>query len=145
MIIPLFLTPSGASPTNSEWIQVDYQEIKNIISIVYEHHKADLAPGKCLLIEQYLDLLDSHIISGSDPEIVKLCRIIQANHKSALDVIRRQITETKSKDSDLYALTSSIYDRNESAFKAYFNWLFEIRRTISSVITDWMKETKQSL
>jgi len=145
MIIPLFLTPSGVNPTDPEWIKVDYHEIKNIISIVYEHHKADLAPGKCLLIEQYLDLLDSYVISGSDPGIVKLCRIIQANHHSALDIIRRQITETKSTDADLNALTSSIYDRNESAFKAYFNWLFELRRKISHVLSDWMEENRKSL
>ena len=88
-IIPVFLTPDGSDPTAHEWLKLDYEETRKIISTVYETFKVDLGEDKKLLIEQYLDLLQNHIVSGIDPEAVRLCRAIQANHLPVMEEIRK--------------------------------------------------------
>lgn len=144
-IIPVFLTPDGSDPTAHEWLKLDYEETRKIISTVYETFKVDLGEDKKLLIEQYLDLLQNHIVSGIDPEAVRLCRAIQANHLPVMEEIRKLTTPSNENEDAKHQLCQQIVNRNASVFSVYKNWQFGLREKISDLLFTWMDSHKESL
>lgn len=144
-VIPLFLTPDGYDPTDHAWIKLDYEETRKVISTVFETYRADLGPDKQLLIGQYLDLLRDHIVSGLDPEVVRLCRILQIKHLRVMDEIRKLATTSIAKETEEQQLCQQIHNRNASVFRAYKNWQFGLREKVSDLMFDWMDRNKDSL
>jgi hypothetical protein len=143
-IVPVFLTPDGSDPTASEWIKLDYEETRKIISTVYNNYKEDLSEDKKLMIEQYLDLLQNHIVSGFDPEVVRLCRAIQKNHMPVMDEIRKLTTPSNKTEDAKHKLSQQIVNRNESVFTAYKKWQFGLREKISDLLITWMDSHQES-
>lgn len=144
-IIPLFLTPDGSDPTDPAWIKLDYEETRKIISTVFENFKEDLSKEKQLMIRQYLELLQDHVVSGSDPEVVRLCRKIQTKHLHVMDEIRKLTTASTAKETDRHQLCQQITNRNSSVFKAYKNWQFGLRERVSNLLITWMNNHKEIL
>ena len=144
-VIPIFLTPDGSDPTDSAWIKIDYEEVRDIINTVFKSYRNDMSSDKQMMIQQYLDLLRDHIVGGSDPEIVKLCRILQSKHMLAMDEVRKLTTSSKKKETEKHKLCQQIYNRNASVFKAYKKWQYGLRERTSDLLLTWMNNHMESL
>jgi len=144
-IIPIFLTPDGSDPTDSTWIKMDYKEVRYIINTVFQSFRDNLSSDKQMMIEQYLNLLRDHIVGGSDPEIVKLCRILQSKHMLAMDEVRRLTTPSQKKETEEHQLCQQIANRNATVFKAYKNWQYGLRERTSDLLFTWMNNNKERL
>lgn len=84
-LIPLFLTPEGAAPSDEHYISMTYGAIAGAIEATLQTHFSVLGPEVRTTIQHYVTMLRRHIVSES--EIAELCRQIYRRHKQALDLI----------------------------------------------------------
>jgi PD-(D/E)XK nuclease superfamily len=84
-IIPIFLSPDGASPTDDDFIAFDYGAISEIVLSLAESRRTSLDPEVYGLLHHYVRLLRRYVVE--DSEIADLCRQIYAKHQRAIDLI----------------------------------------------------------
>lgn len=84
-IIPIFLSPDGASPTDDDFLPFDYGAISEIVLSLAESRRANLEPEVYGLLQHYARLLRRYVVE--DSEIADLCRQIYAKHQRAIDLI----------------------------------------------------------
>lgn len=84
-LIPIFLTPEGAIPSDEHFIPMTYDAIAGAVETTLETHFSVLGPEVRTTIQHYVTMLRRHIVSES--EIAELCRQIYRRHKHALDLI----------------------------------------------------------
>jgi hypothetical protein len=84
-IIPIFLSPDGAPPTDDDFIAFDYGAISEIVLSLAESRRTNLEPEVYGLLHHYARLLRRYVVE--DSEIADLCRQIYAKHQRAPDLI----------------------------------------------------------
>ncbi|EGQ9073001.1 PD-(D/E)XK nuclease family protein [Vibrio parahaemolyticus] len=81
-----FLTPTGIdSEHNENWQPISYHVIHKVLSNIIHRYKSLLSTSVRFSVEQYLQMLERHILD--DSEIIRLCQLIYSKHKHALDLI----------------------------------------------------------
>lgn len=81
-----YLTPSGlCSDKNDNWLPMSYSDIAMILEKSLLKIKTTSSYSVVFAIEQYLQMLERHIVE--DSEISRLCKNIYRQHKHALDLI----------------------------------------------------------
>jgi hypothetical protein len=84
-VIPVFLTPDGAAPSDLTYLAIDYGAVSKIILSLAESQRSNLEPEVCGLLKHYAKLLRRYVVE--DSEIADLCRQIYAKHQRAIDLI----------------------------------------------------------
>ena len=84
-VIPIFLTPDGASPSNDTYFAIDYGAVTEIVLNLAESRRPNLEPEVYALLQHYARLLRRYVVE--DSEIADLCRQIYAKHQRAIDLI----------------------------------------------------------
>lgn len=133
----LFLTPDGDEPSDANWDILTYEDIVGDIERALQG--LDLLPEVKLLIENYLDVLRREIMK--DNELVDLCNEIYQKHKTALELIWDNITDSTSEEI-AKELTKSL-QRLEDEGKIIFdkeasnkNWFVFYTKAMDSLIHD---------
>lgn len=133
----LFLTPDGDEPSDANWDILTYEDIVGDIERALQG--LDLLPEVKLLIENYLDVLRREIMK--DNELVDLCNEIYQKHKTALELIWDNITDSTSEEI-AKELTKSL-QRLEDEGKIIFdkeasnkNWFVFYTKAMDSLIPD---------
>ncbi|MDD7472516.1 MAG: PD-(D/E)XK nuclease family protein [Pseudomonadota bacterium] len=133
----LFLTPDGDEPSDANWDILTYEDIVGDIERALQG--LDLLPEVKLLIENYLDVLRREIMK--DNELVDLCNEIYQKHKTALELIWDNITDSTSEEI-AKELTKSL-QRLENEGKIIFdkeasnkNWFVFYTKAMDSLIPD---------
>lgn len=133
----LFLTPDGDEPSDANWDILTYEDIVGDIERALQG--LDLLPEVKLLIENYLDVLRREIMK--DNELVDLCNEIYQKHKTALELIWDNITDSASEEI-AKELTKSL-QRLEDEGKIIFdkeasnkNWFVFYTKAMDSLIPD---------
>ena len=95
--IYLYLTPQGNLTSNSNWHNISYGSILNILDNINIKQKNENIK---LLIEDYKDMIRSKIMNNN--ELKELCNKIYRKHKRAIDLI------IENKEDDIYYFYSII-------------------------------------
>ena len=95
--IYLYLTPQGNLASNSNWHNISYGSILNILDNINIKQKNENIK---LLIEDYKDMIRSKIMNNN--ELKELCNKIYRKHKRAIDLI------IENKEDDIYYFYSII-------------------------------------
>jgi hypothetical protein len=83
--LALYLTPDGASPSDSGYLPADYGTVADAVEAVAESRRPSLDPAVHEVMIHYARMLRRHIVT--DSEIADLCRRIYHRHQRALDLI----------------------------------------------------------
>jgi hypothetical protein len=83
-LIPVFLTPDGAEPSDERYIPFGYTDIIDCVEKIL-HSGGFINPDSKTLMEHYVEMLRRYIVTNSD--IADLCRRIYRQHQRALDLI----------------------------------------------------------
>ena len=84
-IVPLYLTPNGAIPSDNRYQAISYTQVYQVIKQILENEQATLGTDVRILLEHYAQMLRRHIMN--DSEEADLCLSIYREHKQALDLI----------------------------------------------------------
>jgi hypothetical protein len=84
-VIPIFLTPDGAAPSDLTYLAIDYGTVSKVILSLAESRRSNLEPEVYGLLQHYAKLLRRYVVE--DSEIADLCRQIYAKHQRAIDLI----------------------------------------------------------
>lgn len=84
-VVAIFLTPDGATPTDENYVSMDYTTVCLILERLIEKRASTLGADVRTLMTHYTQMLRRHIVSES--EIAELCQRIYKEHKLALDLI----------------------------------------------------------
>ncbi|MBK7706593.1 MAG: PD-(D/E)XK nuclease family protein [Acidobacteria bacterium] len=81
----IFLTKAGDSPTDNNYIAVDYATVQRVLDRLIAKRESTLGADVLTLLTHYSQMLGRHIVE--DSEIARLWRDIYKKHKQALDLI----------------------------------------------------------
>ena len=81
----IFLTKSGDSPSDGEYIPTTYGEVVRVLDDCIKERKDSIKPDLRLLIDHYRELITDDFMTEN--ESTKLAREIYLHHKRALDFI----------------------------------------------------------
>jgi hypothetical protein len=84
-VIPIFLTPDGAPPSDLTYLAIDYGAVSEVVLSLAESRRSSLEPEVYGLLQHYAKLLRRYVVE--DSEIADLCRQIYAKHQRAIDLI----------------------------------------------------------
>jgi hypothetical protein len=84
-IVCLYCTPEGSSPSDENYLPIDYGLIYTLVEDLAENKASVLGADVRTLMVHYAQMLRRHIVSES--EIGDLCRRIYRKHQQALDLI----------------------------------------------------------
>ena len=84
-ILPIFLTPDGATPSIESYLAVSYQTVCEILERTINRRKSTLGSEVFMTVQHYTQMLRRYIMDES--EISELCRSIYRKHQRALDMI----------------------------------------------------------
>ncbi len=87
IVIPLYLTPHGALPTDARYLAVGYAEICDILDGLLREPSLALSTEVQLTLQAYTRMVRRYIVGNS--EIERLAREIYIRHKRALDLLYR--------------------------------------------------------
>lgn len=103
LLIPVFLTPDGSSPSDAEspYIPMSYGDIAALIDDMQQHEASRLNRDLNTFMLHYVRMLRRYVVSDSD--IAELCREIYEKHKGAIDLIIEHIPDRRLKLSEFVA------------------------------------------
>jgi hypothetical protein len=105
-----YLTPSGlSSEKNENWLPMSYSDVSTILKKSLLKIRTTSSGSVIFSIEQYLQMLERHIVE--DSEISRLCKKIYKQHKHALDLVFEHKPDRSSQVNEL--LTSYINDHDK--------------------------------
>ena len=81
-MIPIFLTPEGADPSDLTYLAINYGTVSKVILNLAESRRPNLEPEVYGLLQHYAKLLRRYVVE--DSEIPDLCRQIYAKHQRAI-------------------------------------------------------------
>lgn len=84
-VLPIFLTPDGATPSLDSYLAVSYQTVCEMLEHTINRRKSTLGSEVFTVIQHYTQMLRRYIMDES--EISELCRSIYRKHQRALDLI----------------------------------------------------------
>ncbi len=95
LLIPIFLTPDGSSPSDSEspYIPMSYGDVAAVIDDMQQHEASRLHRDLNTFMLHYVRMLRRYVVSDSD--IAELCREIYKQHKAAIDLIIEHIPDLR--------------------------------------------------
>jgi hypothetical protein len=115
-MIPIFLTPDGAEPSDLAYLAIDYGTVSEIILNLAESRRSNLEPEVYGLLQHYAKLLRRYVVE--DSEIADLCRQIYAKHQRAIDlIVEHRPGDRESRNafiSDLIAQTDNLIEDEHS-------------------------------
>lgn len=99
-----FLTPDGYSGEDELWSSLSYASIAAILKSLLED--ASFAPDVKISIEHYLTLIERKIVASQ--ELIDACRRIYKEHRTAIDLIVENASESEFKTAfDEFLMNSS--------------------------------------
>lgn len=104
------LTPSGLpAENNDDWVPISYTDIADTLHKTLNKIKSTSSSSVVFAIEQYLQMIERHILEDTD--ISRLCKKIYKQHKHALDLI---FEHRPDKASETYELISKhLHDKQD--------------------------------
>lgn len=162
----VYLTPDGDSPSDDDWVVLNYSDVVNVLENVYNSKSCYLAGEVSLLIKNYINIIKKIIIM--DQELVNLCNSIYNKHRRALDLIfenrddvisqvsnncRRILSQTNgvmlddSSRSKVYVKfrTKGLEDHFKNIDPSYYYYQFEIRADFINLMLEFHKDKYEEL
>lgn len=162
----VYLTPDGDSPSDDDWVVLNYSDVVNVLENVYNSKSCYLAGEVSLLIKNYINIVKKIIIM--DQELVNLCNSIYNKHRRALDLIfenrddvisqvsnncRRILSQTNgvmlddSSRSKVYVKfrTKGLEDHFKNIDPSYYYYQFEIRADFIYLMLEFHKDKYEEL
>ena len=162
----VYLTPDGDSPSDDDWVVLNYSDVVNVLENVYNSKSCYLDGEVSLLIKNYINIIKKIIIM--DQELVNLCNSIYNKHRRALDLIfenrddvisqvsnncRRILSQTNgvmlddSSRSKVYVKfrTKGLEDHFKNIDPSYYYYQFEIRADFINLMLEFHKDKNEEL
>ena len=92
-ILGLYLTRTGADPSDSRYLPLSYADVAEVIQTLIVSREAVLGPDVRTLMSHYVQMLRRNIVS--DAEIDSLCRQIYQKHQRAIDMIVARLPDKR--------------------------------------------------
>jgi hypothetical protein len=92
-ILGLYLTRTGADPSDSRYLPLSYADVADVIQTLIVSREAVLGPDVRTLMSHYVQMLRRNIVS--DAEIDSLCRQIYQKHQRAIDMIVARLPDKR--------------------------------------------------
>ena len=93
-IIPVYLTPGGAAPSDPRYKAVRYSTVVELIEELLSAPRfAGVNNDTCVLLRHYVQLIRRNIVGGS--ELEALCQKVYLEHREAIDLINKYRPDTQ--------------------------------------------------
>jgi hypothetical protein len=90
-ILPVFLSPQGAEPSESRYFPISYESVVEILNQALESRRANISADVLLVVQHYIRLLERHVVN--DSKIQELCIQIVNKHRKALEILSEYLTD----------------------------------------------------
>ncbi|MES2464649.1 MAG: PD-(D/E)XK nuclease family protein [Armatimonadota bacterium] len=94
-IVPVYLTPGGATPSDTRYKAVRYSTVVELLEQLLSGPRFDaMNPDARVLLRHYVQLIRRNIVGGS--ELEELCKKTYLEHREAIDLINKYRPDTQS-------------------------------------------------